>query len=249
MIRSSWLMVVTVAAVVTSLGCRQVQTRSSSPTPLPAYESAPAFDTSPMPPRLSPVPPPPSDATGIPAIPPSTVMIPKLDGAFGFTAPKLPETDWSPQLPPLPETPALDHIQPAGSEDDVAAAAEVDVEVPLFAPMPERKGTVGVVELDPSLFLLELFEEALIEVPSANAVPTTVNGLTIQPWKNPELPSQTINREPPAWPADGVTPTLTITPGPVFPKWTPDPLPTRPPNSQPRRLRVGNSDSEIRPIE
>ncbi|MDZ4686452.1 MAG: hypothetical protein SH850_15390, partial [Planctomycetaceae bacterium] len=148
MIRSSWLMVVTVAAAVTGLGCRQVQTRSGSPTPLPGYESAPAFDSSPMPPRLSPVPPPPGETSTIPAIPPSTVMIPQLDGAFGFTEPKFSEADSSPRLPPLPQTPAADEIQPAGSEDDVAAAAESDIAVPLFSPMPmpmplpERKRTV-----------------------------------------------------------------------------------------------------------
>jgi hypothetical protein len=197
-----------------------------------------------MPPRLSPLPPLPNDSMDIPGVPPSTVLIPRLEGTFGFTAPK------SADVAPLP-TLSIDSfdgaIQPAGSTDDAVIA---DESAPVLAPLPlpERKRTAELVELDASLFLLELFEDAEIAASGKNAVPTVVNGLSIQPWIS-ERPAAPNTTAPLPWPADGVMPTPTITPGPVMSKWSSEPLPTRPANSRPRRLMVGNSDSEIRPIE
>lgn len=238
-----------VTALVLLLGCRQVTTRQSgSPTPLPGYESGPTMPgvpTSNEPPLLTPGP----TQTVIPPVPPSTARLNRTD-SFGFTGPKLPED----VLPSL-EIPASDsEIQPTRSdeveEDEVEQSADIELppSMPVLFPIATKERPAAPVELDPSLFLVELFEDAALEAPTEKSVPTTINGMTIRPL-NPEPQIVTGPREPSPWPADGILPTLTITPGPVMPKWTGEPTPTRSAEARPRRLMWENSDSAIRPIE
>jgi hypothetical protein len=239
------LTVVTMATMLTAIGCRQAQTRSGSPTPLPGYQSAPAGSDARM------IAPPPPDAVQIPGVPPSTAQTPKLEGPFGFTPPKLAGLEPLPalRLPPLPEESDAAQIQPTSSDEEPIALPEPEVAGPVLVPLPspDQKSEAAAVELDPSLFLIDLFEDAALEAPTPSSPPTTVNGLTIQPgnagWQAAS------SREPPAWPADGLVSPLSISPGPVVPKWTSDPFSTRPPNSRPRRLMIENSDSAMRPIE
>jgi hypothetical protein len=237
------LTIVTMATVLAVSGCRQAQTRSGTPTPLPGYESDPAGPS---------IAPPPPSGAGIPGVPPSTAELRNLEGPFGFTPPKLTAAEPLPALtlPPSLEDDEPANIQPTSSDDETIALPETEVTEPTFSPLPlaPAKPETAAVELDPSLFLLELFEDAALEVPTSSAPPTTVNGLTIQPQPAIRRPSNA-SRDPLPWPADGVTSTLTIVPGPVMPQWIDEPLPTRAANSRPRRLTIENSDSAIRPIE
>jgi hypothetical protein len=242
---SASLTIVTMATMLTVTGCRQVQTRSGSPTPLPGYQSAPNV------PDAMIAPPPPESARMIPGVPPSTVQTPKLEGEYGFTSPKLAASESLPvlRLRPLLEDSDAADIQPASSDEETIALPELEVTRPTLTPLPstDQEPDTAAVELDSSLFLMELFEDAALDVPSPAFPPTTINGLTIQPWNAgwQAAPS----REPPPWPADGQVSPLSITPGPVAPKWASDPFSTRPANSRPRRLMIENSDSAMRPIE
>jgi hypothetical protein len=249
--RTTWAFrstAIVLTAVVAASGCRQVSRRVDTPTPLPTYQTLPSEPVLPPAtdgPELSPIPPLPGQGAVIPPVPPSTALAIPLESHFGFTAPKLPVTDDAPRLElPQEDNPPHD-IQPTGSDQFPADIETVPQLSPL--PMPQKSRTSTPVELDASLFLMDMFEEAT-SVDTAKPVErTTINGLTIEPWER--QPQATPSREPQPWPANGVTPTLTITPGPIMPKWTSEPLPTRPANSRPRRLMIENSDSAIRPIE
>lgn len=266
---AQWLFSVVLLAVATT-GCQRLARRAESPTPLPTYDAAPTESVTPtMPaptsvPELSPIPPLPGESADIPPVPPSTAQRLKFDGPFGFTAPVRGDVELTgdevkgraddesaPQLPTLPgiaeETESTGPTSDS-TGDNVAEVTEPAVPLVVPFPTPNKPRSGAPVELDPSLFLVELFESAMLEAPAEQSVPTTVNGLTIDPQQF-DWQSTRISRDPPMWPADGVPPLPVITPGPVRSKWTPEPLPTRPANSRPRRLMLENSDSAIRAIE
>jgi hypothetical protein len=248
-------MVLVLSAATT--GCRQLARRSASPTPLPTYDAAPGESvppTAPNVPELLPTPTLPGGSTDIPPVPPSTAQSRRLQGVFGFTPPKGGHVEpfADDELPALPGM-TSDAIQPTGSENEVAADEAIELPeaaVPFVMPVPVRVSAsdTALIELDSSLFLIELFEGTVEDVPAKPAEPATVTEMTIQPQVDDRATANN-PRAPQPWPADGLTPMPVITPGPVRPQWVPEPLPVRPANSRPRRLMIENSDSAIPPIE
>jgi hypothetical protein len=278
---STWLSRGWVLAVLTgtllSGGCRQTMTRSDSPTPLQGPASAPA--ASPQ------IPGPPAEVHNIPAVPPSTAARPSLEGPFGFTAPKLSEPEPRPndrgELDSLLGELDFNDVLPVASEeaDEIAAAAELEMALPLFATLKPRE--TAPVELDASLFLLELLEADLdaeldIELPAKLDISGGVSEVDfpaqpqpvaevvapqIQPWTPPppaheprqsNTPPFTISAWTPPPPAH--EPRQLQADGPRLPSILPGPVSpqwigTTPVPTRPRRLAVKNSDSDLRPIE
>lgn len=219
------LAAVLMVSVVTSAGCRQVQTRTAAPAVAPPYESVPAAPTA--------VPGPPVDSQAIPPVPPSAAAVLGRDGNFGFTLPKMAEAETA----RIDSEPHTDDVQRIASVNEIDEAAETETALPLLAPLKLREP--AAVELDRSQFLLELQADELLETPPLSPAAPMVSGLRIHPWTPPRP-----GHEPLPWPPEGL-PNVSIRPGPTVPQWSNPAVP----DAQPRRLAVENLDSDVRQIE
>ncbi len=264
-------------------GCRQTSRQASSPTLLePAYAeptSAPNYELTPVPSDAGAPPLPPAEDLVIPP-PPGTTQVPagREDQIGGFTLP--PNFQDEPRLPiPASETEDLSAlpILPTGSDEESSAdGSEVDVFADqiferttetVAVPMRDflRKPAAQPVELDSSLFLLELQADALGEtLPIEQDAAVAIEELPVEievplPATTPrslvvvdDIPQPDHGTSAQPWPKTGVPLDIVITPGPVAPKWSRYDSYRNyaaPPAALPRRLANSNSDWELRPIE
>lgn len=264
-------------------GCRQTSRQTASPTLLePAYAdptSAPNYELSPVPSEVGAPPLPPADDLVIPPPPASTYVPGRRDDQIGgFTSP--PEFQDEPRLP-VPAAETEEHsslrILPTGSDEESSAdGSEVDefadqiferTSETAAVPMRDflRKPAAQPVELDSSLFLLELQADALNEtLPTESDAAVAIEELPVEievPLPAPaprsvvvvdDIPQPDHGTSAQPWPKTGVPLDIVITPGPVAPKWSRYESYRNyaaPPAALPRRLANSNSDWELRPIE
>lgn len=204
-------------AVVALAGCRQLGTRSSSPTPLPSAPEAPAYSPSPdLGPSLQEIPPLPPAAARRSSPQQSPIAIP--ESQLGMAS-----TEDAPNIDPVgaEDSPEDDDnlvslIPPAAIDDSelVPLPRDLEDEDTVLETTP-RLAASAIVELDVAEFLAELEQ-----TPSpVKAVTVTDDDISAPAPLKPVVASPVTSHQNvtniEAWPPQGLPHGIVITPGPT----------------------------------